>query len=75
MSTTRDLAELRDSISAGSYVVDAEQVAHILALKIAVAERVRRALSLNRDGRNPAVDGYHRPGRAAPRRRPGSPHR
>lgn len=75
MSTTRDLAELRHSISAGSYVVDSEQVAHILARKIAVAERVRRALSLSRDGRNPALDGDHRPRRAAPRRRPGSPHR
>jgi hypothetical protein len=75
MTTTRDLTELRHRIAAGSYVVDPEQVAWIIARKITEAERVRRALNLHPDDRSHPGDGYHRPDRAAPRRPPGSSHR
>jgi hypothetical protein len=75
MSITQDLAELRHRIASGAYVVDSERVAWIIARKITAAERVRRALNLHQDGRSHSGDGYHRPDRAAPRRRSGSAHR
>jgi uncharacterized protein YutE (UPF0331/DUF86 family) len=68
MNTTTDLAELRNSIVAGSYVIDPERVAGVIARKLAEIERVRR--SLTADGRILEPAGSPRP---VPAARP--PHR
>lgn len=52
MNQTFQLTELRNSIAAGSYVVDAEQVAGTIARKLAEVDRVSRSLSARRNGRS-----------------------
>jgi hypothetical protein len=56
MNTSRDLAELRERIATGSYIVDADRVAGTIVRKLAEVERVRRSLTERRDDRS------HEPG-------------
>ena len=45
LNTTSDLAELRQTIAEGAYVVDTEQVAGTIARKLAEVDRIRREFS------------------------------
>jgi hypothetical protein len=66
MESTENLDQLRESIAAGSYVVDTDLVAGAMARKIVEATRLQRLISEYRgDARSREQDGQSRPWRGA----------
>jgi hypothetical protein len=66
MESIENLDHLRESIAAGSYVVDTNLVAGAMARKIVEATRLQRVISEYRgDARSREQDGHSRPWRAA----------
>ena len=76
MESTETFDQIRESIAAGSYVVDTDLVAGAMARKIVEATRLQRLISEYRgDARSREQDGHSRPWRGAQLRSRESPHR
>ena len=76
MESTENLDQLRESIAAGSYVVDTDLVAGAMARKIVEATRLQRLINGYRgDARSREQDGHSRPWRGAQLRSRETPHR